>query len=103
MDPLLVDRLSQLLGRDVSAARSIGGQHGVRHYRIELADGTQAFAKISDRNGAAGLAATGQAGLSRCDRSHAGGPGPGWFRSRSGRAAVAGGRRNSARSLRIGL
>lgn len=71
MDPLIVDRLSRLLGRDVAAARSIGGQHGVRHYRIELADGTPAFAKISDGNGAAGLAATGQAAAVRAATAHA--------------------------------
>jgi fructosamine-3-kinase len=61
MNPQIMDRLSQLLGRDVADARSLGGQHGVRHYRIELADGTAAFAKISDGNGAARLPAVGQA------------------------------------------
>ena len=71
MEPLIADRLSQLLGRDVAAVRSIGGQHGVRHYRIELADGTPAFAKISDGNGAAGLPATGQVAASRAATAHA--------------------------------
>jgi fructosamine-3-kinase len=61
MDPVTAGRLGQVLGRDVAAARSLGGQHGVRHYRLELTDGTAAFAKvhnpIPDRNGAAGLPA----------------------------------------------
>ncbi len=71
MDSLIVDRLSQLLGRDVAAARSVGGQHGVRHYRIELADGTEAFAKISAGNGAARPAATGQAAARRAATAQA--------------------------------
>jgi fructosamine-3-kinase len=67
LDPWMVRRLSQLAGRDVVAARSAGGQHGVRHYRLELADGTAAFAKLSDGNGparpaAVDPAAAGQAG-----------------------------------------
>jgi fructosamine-3-kinase len=62
-------RLVQLLGRDLTAAHSLGGQHGVRHYRLELADGAIAFAKLlnpqSERNGlvptsAAPAAAAGQ-------------------------------------------
>jgi fructosamine-3-kinase len=49
--------MSQLLGADVTAARSLGGQHGARHYRLTLADGRAAFAKVtsqpSEGNGAA--------------------------------------------------
>ncbi len=65
MDAATAARLVQVLGRDVAAARSLGGQHGVRHYRVELSDGTAAFAKVlnplPDRNGAVGLAARDQA------------------------------------------
>src|SRR5271165_3536296 len=65
MDPWTASRLSQVLGREVAAAVSVGGQHGVRHYRIELADGTAAFAKITAGNGAARLTHTGQAAAGR--------------------------------------
>jgi fructosamine-3-kinase len=40
-------RLERLLGRGISEARGIGGQHGVGHYRVELADGRTAFAKLA--------------------------------------------------------
>jgi fructosamine-3-kinase len=39
-------RLERLLGSGILAARSLGGQHGAGHYRLELADGRTAFAKI---------------------------------------------------------
>jgi fructosamine-3-kinase len=65
MDPVTTARLATLLGRDVAAARSLGGQHGVRHYRLELSDGTSAFAKVhnpfQDGNGAVCLPAADQA------------------------------------------
>ncbi len=53
MDPATRLRLGDLLGTDVTAAQDLGGQHGVRHYRICLADGRSAFAKVG--NGLAGL------------------------------------------------
>jgi fructosamine-3-kinase len=43
-------RLAQLLGTEVTGASSLGGQHGVRHYRLTLADGRSAFGKIQDQN-----------------------------------------------------
>jgi fructosamine-3-kinase len=43
----LAGRLEQALGCGVRDARSLGGQHGVAHYRLELADGRTAFAKIA--------------------------------------------------------
>jgi fructosamine-3-kinase len=50
--------LAHALGRDVATVRSVGGQHGVHHYRVDLTDGTAAFAKVHnplpDRNGAVG-------------------------------------------------
>ena len=65
MDAATATRLAQVLGREVAAARSLGGQHGVRHYRLELGDGTAAFAKVHnpvpDRNGAAGLTTSDEA------------------------------------------
>ena len=52
MDPATVSRLDHLLGTRVAAARSLGGQHGVRHYRLSLTDGREVFAKVG--NGPAG-------------------------------------------------
>jgi fructosamine-3-kinase len=40
-------RLERLLAVPLQAAHSLGGHHGVSHYRLELADGRAAFAKIS--------------------------------------------------------
>jgi fructosamine-3-kinase len=60
MDPATRLHLGDLLGTDVTAARDLGGQHSVRHYRIWLADGRSAFAKVGNRlpgPGAAGRAA----------------------------------------------
>jgi fructosamine-3-kinase len=55
VDPAARTRLRELLGADVTAARELGGQHGVRHYRLELADGRTAFAKAG--NGLEGASA----------------------------------------------
>jgi fructosamine-3-kinase len=49
LDPATATRLTRLLGRDLAAARSLGGQHGIRHYRLQLADGRIAFAKLLNR------------------------------------------------------
>jgi fructosamine-3-kinase len=43
-------RLAALLGTEITAASRLGGQHGVSHYRLTLADGRSAFAKIQDLN-----------------------------------------------------
>jgi fructosamine-3-kinase len=55
MNQATAARLAQLIGRDIATVRSLGGQHGVRHYRLDLTDGTAAFAKVhnplQDRNG----------------------------------------------------
>jgi fructosamine-3-kinase len=40
-------RLREVLGCDVPDLRRIGGQHGVDHYRLVLADGRSAFAKVA--------------------------------------------------------
>ena len=48
MGPAEVARLGDLLGTPVAAARDLGGQHGVRHYRLRLADGRLAFAKAGN-------------------------------------------------------
>jgi fructosamine-3-kinase len=40
-------RLERLLGSGIRETRHIGGQHGVAHCRVELADGRTAFAKIA--------------------------------------------------------
>ncbi len=45
MEPAAAARLAELLGTPVAAAQDLGGQHGVRHYRLRLADGRLAFAK----------------------------------------------------------
>jgi fructosamine-3-kinase len=52
-DPSLRARLAQLLGTEVTAASRIGGQHGVSHYRVTLADGRSAFAKAAAPGGPA--------------------------------------------------
>jgi fructosamine-3-kinase len=51
--------LLRALGCDVPDLRRIGGQHGVDHYRLVLADGRPAFAKVA----AGGHAAIGAAGF----------------------------------------
>jgi fructosamine-3-kinase len=53
---LVRHRLGQALDRDVAEVRRLGGQHGAEHWRLLLADGRQAFAKVAE-DGAAGFAA----------------------------------------------
>jgi len=54
----LAGRLEQALGCAIGDVRSLGGQHGVAHYQLKLADGRQAFAKIAgEEAGDAGFAA----------------------------------------------
>jgi fructosamine-3-kinase len=50
VDPATSARLARLLGTAVTAASRLGGQHGVSHYRLTMADGRSAFAKIQDQN-----------------------------------------------------
>jgi fructosamine-3-kinase len=50
VDPVTAARLTGLLGCDLTAAVGLGGQHGVRHYRLTLADGRVAFAKVLNHN-----------------------------------------------------
>ena len=40
-------RLERLLDTGVRECRGIGGQHGVRHYHVTLADGRTVFAKLA--------------------------------------------------------
>src|SRR5262249_17763203 len=57
-DPDVTLRLERVLGTAVRDCRGIGGQHGVRHCRVTLADGSTAFAKLADADSeAAGFAA----------------------------------------------
>jgi fructosamine-3-kinase len=67
MDAATAARLTAAAGREVAEARSLGGQHGVAHYRVQLADGTLAFAKVQklpkDGNGAAAGFSAEAAGL----------------------------------------
>jgi fructosamine-3-kinase len=56
-DPGVTLRLERVLGTAVRDCRGIGGQHGVRHCRVTLADGRTAFAKLA--GAAAGSAAAG--------------------------------------------
>jgi fructosamine-3-kinase len=55
-DPDASLRIERLLGTKVRECRGIGGQHGVRHWRVMLAGGRTVFAKIADdpRRGAVG-------------------------------------------------
>ena len=48
MDPATRLHLADLLGTEVTAAQDLGGQHGVRHYRVLLADGRSAFVKVGN-------------------------------------------------------
>ncbi len=50
MDETTRARLERLLGSGVQAAQSIGGGHGVLHYRLTLSGGRSAFAKVQDQN-----------------------------------------------------
>ena len=50
MDQATHARLGRLLGSSLLAAQSLGGGHGVRHYRLSLADGRSAFAKVQDQD-----------------------------------------------------
>jgi fructosamine-3-kinase len=56
MDPATQRHLGDLLGTDVTAAQGLGGQHGVRHYRLSLANGRLAFAKVGNGLSAPGAA-----------------------------------------------
>ncbi len=56
MDPATRLRLGELLGTDITAAQDLGGQHGVRHYRLSLADARSAFAKVGNGLEGAGAA-----------------------------------------------
>jgi fructosamine-3-kinase len=48
--------LEQALGCELTEARRVGGQHGVDHYRLALADGRIAFAKVAGPAADAGRA-----------------------------------------------
>jgi fructosamine-3-kinase len=54
--------LEQALGSDVPEVRALGGRHGVDHYRVRLADGRTAFAKVADAAGSDAGASAGPAG-----------------------------------------
>jgi fructosamine-3-kinase len=56
VDNTTAARLEDMLGSAVLAARGLSAQHGVSHYRLELADGRTAFAKIGPKT-SAGFAA----------------------------------------------
>jgi len=47
--------LARALGREVPDLRRIGSQHGVDHYRLALADGRPAFAKVAAGGEASGV------------------------------------------------
>jgi len=66
-DPEISLRLERVLGTTVRDCRGIGGQHGVRHCRVTLADGRTAFAKL------AGAAGGSEAAGSEAARSEAAG------------------------------
>jgi fructosamine-3-kinase len=47
VDRGLLARLEQQLGAEVTDVRQLGGQHGVRHYRMKRSSGQMAFVKAS--------------------------------------------------------
>ena len=55
----LLGRLERVARGQVRGASAIGGQHGVLHYRVTMADGRPAFAKVAQ--GAANAASAGTA------------------------------------------
>jgi fructosamine-3-kinase len=57
-------RLERLLDTGVRECRGIGGQHGVRHYHVTLADGRTVFAKLAGYE-TAGVEAVGFAAEAR--------------------------------------
>jgi fructosamine-3-kinase len=63
-EPARAARLADLLGIGVTDLSRLGSQHGVSHYRLELADGRSAFAKIQDQD-RAGNEAVRQAAVRR--------------------------------------
>lgn len=48
VDAAARDRLEGLLGTELTDVRSLGGQHGVRHYQLTTDDDRLVFAKIAD-------------------------------------------------------
>jgi len=50
MDPATRIRLERLLDSGLVEAQSLGGRHGVLHYRLTLSGGRPAFAKVQDQN-----------------------------------------------------
>ena len=54
MDHGLAARLEERLGARVSAARGMGGQHGVGHFWLQLGDGRTAFVKVGRPSGGDG-------------------------------------------------
>ena len=50
MDRATRTRLERLLGSGLLAAQSLGGRHGVLHYRLTLSGGRPAFAKVQDQD-----------------------------------------------------
>ena len=48
MDAAARARLEGLLGTELTGVRSLGGQHGVRHYQLTTDDDRLVFAKIAD-------------------------------------------------------
>jgi len=61
VDSATTSKLALLLGTPRLAAQSLGGQHGVRHYRLTLADGRVAFAKVHNPNSSGNAAGDPQA------------------------------------------
>ena len=50
MDQPTRARLERLLGSGVVAAQSLGGGHGVLHFRLTLSEGRSAFAKVQNQD-----------------------------------------------------
>jgi fructosamine-3-kinase len=56
-------RLEQLLGAGVPEVRPVGERHGLRHYRLTLADRRPAFAKVAEGGAVGGSGAADGAGV----------------------------------------
>ena len=64
LTPATAAHLARLLGADIVAAASLGGQHCARHYRLTLAGGQRAFAKLHNHDHDGNVAVTSAAARS---------------------------------------
>jgi fructosamine-3-kinase len=77
-EPGIALRLERVLGTGVRETRYVGGYHGARHYRVTLADGRAAFAKVTGPAGGAAGGAPASSASREAGAGAAGGPAGGF-------------------------